>query len=294
MEGEIIHFQTSDYIKLSGILYKAKTNNKKILISTHGMATDCLKYRDEKIAEEIEKIQTDMLVYNNRGKEIISYIKTEKGEKKLGGTAFEDVEESYYDIVGAIEFAKKQGYKEIYLMGHSLGATKTVYTYNKLIDENKKEILENIKGIILLSLVDIPTATRIYLNERFPEILTYAKNMEREKMENILMPEKTFIHPISVKTFLKYARDYQKIDFARYSEKEYNFETLNKIEVPLMMRWGNVNELILQKPEDLCKMLNEKITNTKKDIGYIDGANHSYTNKEQELAESIRKFLEKS
>ena len=71
MEGEIIHFQTSDYIKLSGILYKAKTNNKKILISTHGMATDCLKYRDEKIAEEIEKIQTDMLVYNNRGKEII-------------------------------------------------------------------------------------------------------------------------------------------------------------------------------------------------------------------------------
>lgn len=294
MEGEIIHFQTSDYIKLSGILYKAKTNNKKILISTHGMATDCLKYRDEKIAEEIEKIQTDMLEYNNRGKEIISYIKTEKREKKLGGTAFEDVEESYYDIVGAIEFAKKQGYKEIYLMGHSLGATKTVYTYNKLIDENKKEILENIKGIILLSLVDIPTATRIYLNERFPEMLTYAKNMEREKMENILMPEKTFIHPISVKTFLKYARDYQKIDFARYSEKEYNFETLNKIEVPLMMRWGNINELILQKPEDLCKMLNEKITNTKKDIGYIDGTDHSYTNKEQELAESIRKFLEKS
>ena len=41
-------------------------------------------------------------------------------------------------------------------------------------------------------------------------------------------------------------------------------------------------------------MLNEKITNTKKDIGYIDGTDHSYTNKEQELAESIRKFLEKS
>ena len=107
------------------------------------------------------------------------------------------------------------------------------------------------------------------------------------------MPEKSFIHPISVKTFLKYARDYKNIDFAKYSEKEFKFPELNNIKIPLMMRWGTDREMILQKPEELCNMLKEKINNSKLDIGYINGANHSYKGKEEELAIEIEKFIKK-
>ena len=84
-------------------------------------------------------------------------------------------------------------------MGHSLGSTKIVYTYNKLKEENNIEELNKIKGIILLSLVDIPKAVQIYLRDNFPAMLTYAKNMKKEKMEKELMPEGSFIHPISIK-----------------------------------------------------------------------------------------------
>ena len=192
---------------------------------------------------------------------------------------------------GAIKFALSKGYKEIYLMGHSLGSTKVVYTYNKMLEKNK-DILKHIKAILLLSLVDIPTALRIYLNDRFPETLKYAKDMEKAGMENILMPEKSFIHPVSVKTFLKYARDYQNIDFARYSKKEYDFKELNNIKVPLFMRWGNVRELIMQNAGKLCEFLKTKINNSKLDINYIDGANHSYNGKEEELGSEIQNFLE--
>ena len=79
---------------------------------------------------------------------------------------------------GAINYALSKGYKEIYLMGHSLGSTKVVYTYNKILEKNE-DIIKNIKAVLLLSLVDIPTALRIYLNERFPETLKYAKDMEK-------------------------------------------------------------------------------------------------------------------
>ena len=192
---------------------------------------------------------------------------------------------------GAINYALSKGYKEIYLMGHSLGSTKVVYTDNKILEKNE-DIIKNIKAVLLLSLVDIPTALRIYLNERFPETLKYAKDMEKAGMENILMPEDSFIHPISVKTFLKYTRDYQNIDFAKYSEKGYNFEELNNIEVPLFMRWGNVRELILQDAGELCNFLKTKISNKKLDINYIDGANHSYKGKEEQLGSEIRNFLE--
>lgn len=293
MKAETIHLSTTDGIILDGILYKAEETTKKILISTHGMITNCIKKRDEVIAEEIGKIKIDTLVYNNRGHDIMNFIKTQNGEEIIGGTAYEDVEECTNDIEGAITYCIEKGYKEIYLMGHSLGSTKTVYTYNKLVENNKKTILEKIKGVILLSLIDIPSVLRIYLNARYPELLTYAKNMEREKMENILMPETAFIYPISVKTFLKYARDYQNINFARFSEKQYEFKELNNIKVPLMLRWGNIKEMILQKPEELCNNLKGKILNKQLDIGYIDGGNHNYRGKEEVLAEEIKNFLQK-
>ena len=59
------------------------------------------------------------------------------------------------------------------------------------------------------------------------------------------------------------------------------------------MRWGNINELILQDAQKLCEFLKGKIKNNNLDINYIDGANHSYKGKEEELGEEIKNFLGK-
>lgn len=293
MDIKTTFFKETDGVNLKGIIYKSQGKTQKILISTHGMATNCIKERDEKIAEKVNELNIDFLAFNNRGHDLTNYIKKENKEKKeLAGTSYEEIAECYYDIVGAINYATQNNYSEIYLMGHSLGCTKTIYTYNKLLEENQEEILNKIKGIILLSLVDIPLAIQIYLRDNFPAMVTYAKNMKKEGMENVLMPEESFIHPISVKTFLRYAIDNKDIDFARFSDKNYNYDKLNNIEVPLFMRWGNDGELIIQKANELCNILKEKINNEFLDIGFIDGANHSYTGKEENLANEIKKFIE--
>mgnify|MGYP003469733683 CR=1 FL=1 len=52
-------------------------------------------------------------------------------------------------------------------------------------------------------------------------------------------------------------------------------------------------EMIEQSAEKLVKMMNEKIKNPNKDINYIDGADHGYYNRENELAKQIAEFLEK-
>ena len=85
-----------------------------------------------------------------------------------------------------------------------------------------------------------------------------------------LMPFKCFIHPISVRSYLQYAKDYQAIDFARFDDEDNEFEVLNKIEVPIFMRWGNVNELIKRDAKDLAEFMNGKIHNPNKDISYIE------------------------
>ena len=289
---EKVDFLATDGIELSGILYNGKEKNKKIILSIHGMASNCMKTRDTIIAKNANENNIDYFCFNNRGSEIVKYISKNingKKEKQLAGTAYEDVLESYEDIVGAILKLKELGYKEIYLQGHSLGCTKIVYTYNELLEEKETDILNSIKGVILLSLIDIPMAIKVYTGEKFEKYLKLAEEKEN-KLE--LMPTSSFIHPISVKTFLRYARDNKEIDFARYG-RDNELEKLNNIKAPLFMRWGNDNEMILQKADELVSMVSNLIQNQNKDINYIDGANHSYNEKEEILAKEIIEFVKK-
>ena len=292
---EVIYFLATDVIKLDGLLYTSKNKTEDIILSIHGMGSNCMKKRETTMAKIANENGIDYFCFNNRGSELVKYIRryTEgKREKELGGTSFEDVLEGYEDITGAIIKLKELGYKNIYLQGHSLGCTKIVYTYNELKDE-QDDMVNNIKGIILNSLIDIPRALKVYLRDNFDKYLQYAEEKEKNGSKDEMMPEEAFIHPISVKTFLRYARDYQDINFANFGEDK-ELKKLNNIDVPLFMRWGNVNEMIVQMPEELVDIVNNTMTNPNKDIYYIDGANHSYERKEEELAKQVVAFVEKN
>ena len=290
MQIEIVKFEAKDGVILDGFIRRGENPSKKLLIQMHGMTSNCFKDRERIISTKVQEMGIDTLCFNNRGSDVIRYAKKiVNGEDKsfLAGTAYENIEESYYDIVGAIEYAISIGYKEFYLQGHSLGSTKVVYTYNKMKEENNSN-LTKIKGIILLSLVDIPGTVEMEADKSY---ITYA--LEKEKQGKILemMPMESYTNPMSVKTFLKYTVYNKDIDFARYNSKDDEFEILNKIQVPIFMRWGNVFELIKQDAKELAEFMNKKINNPNKDIDYIDGANHGYNGKEEELAKQIVRFL---
>ena len=290
-----IDFLATDGIGLNGLLYESKEQTETVILAVHGMSSNCFKKRDEVISSKANDAQIDYFCFNNRGSELTRYIRRNidnKQEKILGGTTYEDVLEGYEDIVGAIIKLKELGYKNIYLQGHSLGCTKIVYTYNELLEEEEEELLSNVKGVILLSLIDIPKAIKVYLGDKLDEYLQLAEQKEEKQQSLDLMPKEAFIHPLSVRTFLRYTRDNKEIDFANYGE-DSKFEKLNQIKVPLMMRWGNKNEMILQKADELVKIVNNSIINSNKDIDYIDGADHGYTGKEEELANQIINFIKK-
>ena len=307
MKVELIDFSALDNVQLNGMIYG--TNGNKIIISVNGMSSNCFKKREKIIATEVQKNGYDFLFFNNRGSELVKYVscKTENGNSKfLGGTSYEKPEDGFFDIIGAIRKVIELGYNEVIIQGHSLGCTKVVYTYNKLKEiseknnsneikkDEAKEILNKIKAIILNSLIDIPRALKIFQGESFDKFLKYANEKEESGAIIDIMPTKSFIHPVSVQTYLKYAKYNQNIDFAKYHNIDDEFKVLNNIEVPLFMRWGNNNEMIEQPADILVKMMNEKIKNPKKDINFIDGADHGYHGKELELAKQIVEFLRKN
>ena len=289
---EQIEFLATDGIILDGLLYKSKERTNKVILAVHGMSSNCMKKRDQVISKKANENNIDYFCFNNRESELVKYTRRNiegKKEKFIMGTSFEDVTEGYEDIVGAMIKLKELGYEEIYLQGHSLGCTKIVYSYNELKEE-QDDLINMVKGVILLSLVDIPQTLKFYLRENFNKYLEYAEEQEKQNKPNELMPKESFIHPISVKTFLRYARDNKEIDFAGYG-RDTKLEKLNNIDVPLFMRWGNDNEMILQRAEELVDIVNNILKNENKDIDYIDGANHGYENREEELAEQIIKFI---
>ena len=292
---EKIDFLATDGVNLTGILYEGKIKTSKVILAVHGMTSNCFKKRDDIISKIVNESGINYFCFNNRGSEIVKYnSKNVNGttEKIIGGTAYEDVLEGYEDIVGAILKLKELGYKNIYLQGHSLGCTKIVYTYNELIEEEEKDILDSIKGIILLSLVDIPMTLKIYLGNKYEDYIKIAEEKESAGLNGEMMPKKAFIHPISVKSFLRYAKYNKDIDFARYG-RDNELEKLNNIKIPLFMRWGNDNEMIIQKADELVAMVSNIITNPNKDIDYIDGADHGYHEKEEILAKEILSFINK-
>ena len=289
---EQIEFLATDGIILDGLLYKSKERTNKVILAVHGMSSNCMKKRDQVISKKANENNIDYFCFNNRGSELVKYTRRNiegKKEKFIMGTSFEDVTEGYEDIVGAMIKLKELGYREIYLQGHSLGCTKIVYSYNELKEE-QDDLINMVKGVILLSLVDIPQTLKFYLRENFNKYLEYAEEQEKQNKKNELMPKESFIHPVSVKTFLRYARDNKEIDFAGYG-RDTKLEKLNNIDVPLFMRWGNDNEMLLQRAEELVDIVNNILKNENKDIDYIDGANHGYENREEELAEQIIKFI---
>ena len=293
MKIEKVYFKSIDNLNLIGLLHNPDQNKKvdTVVISVHGITSNCLKYRDDVLAKIFTDIGVAYFAFNNRGHDIINtYDKITDNDMHFYGSGAEKIYDSYYDVKAAIIYMQKLGYEKIILQGHSMGCTKVVYSYNQFIENSDISILDSIVGVVLLSMVDIPTAVKKILGKNYKKVISYFQTLRKKgKGENLVILDPT-TPPVKPNTILNYVEDNKKIDFAKFGDNRSSFKELNNIKVPLFMRWGNINELIWQEPSELVNFMNEKMKKEDKDISYIEGANHNYTGKEEILGEEIIKW----
>lgn len=282
MRQELVRINSTDGIEQPGILYNPNESTNKIVIHVYGLNGN---FYENRFLDILAKTYTDknfaFLTFNNRGRDFITELLKGNDFTVIGGS-LERFKDCVLDIEGIVNWVKEKGYNEIILEGHSYGCNKVLYYYNKKKDEC-------IKKIVLLAPCDIPSEGKKFLTaEEYEKAKQESTKLVNQEKEEELIDFSVMANgKIAAGTYYNDFLPGGENDFIRYSDgKEGKSDVLNNINVPVLVIFGNVDECVLTESIDVVK---EYLNNNIKDcnIQIIEGANHSYANKYEELGNVI-------
>jgi len=272
-------FPSLDGLELLGIF--SARNHKACVIQTHGLASRCYSQSyHAPLASMYDKHGYDYFSFNNRGCEYIKgYSDLETDEKVHLGYTFERFEDCVHDVEGAVRYLETLGYERFILQGHSSGCQKVLTTLH-----NNQNLQERVDHTILLSPCDdIGLAAHWEGKEGWEA----KKAQAWESPDGTILPPSFVFHAyISKETFLSHFGEGTLFDSCHYHDRHRPFEELEDLSMPSLALFGS-DDLIVNK-QDIDEVYDSLALI---DLTYLEGANHSYGGKEQELAAAIDSWL---
>lgn len=276
--------KTRDGISLDGIYVKPKRKSDTALIWIHGLASYFSSGQTliKELSELCQKNGIGYFKFNTRGHDIVV---RGQGKHKLLGTLFEKFEDSVLDIKALAGFAKKLGYKNIILAGHSTGANKATYYLYRTKDRNIKEVL------LIGSLSDIAGEIKRVGKRKFLKNLEVAKKLYKKD------PFSFFISKGFLYTAYRYLGLYtpgKAEDTFPYYNPKANWKALGSIRQPIAVIIGSRDEHLDRSPEKFIEAFRKNAQKTKNFNGFVvKNAGHNFVKKEKELAKIIVGWLKK-
>ncbi len=302
MNLNLVNFESIDGFLLPGLFYEPQEKTKKVALFLHGSVSSIFYNVDllNSLGSALTNHGISFFPFNNRGAHWIRRLtKTTNGikEKVQIGTTFELVKECLFDIDGALEFLRQHGYEEFYLIGHSTGANKIcVYHYYK--PDNP------ISSYVLLAGGD---DTGMYYQqagkERFKELLKEAEQKINDDLGRTLVPKAPFDAVISYQSLYDTINpngDYNVFPFFEYITKTKlsdktlfrHYKSLNK---PTLALYGSEDEYFSEPIDTILTILQQEHSFPELFTGkVIQGSNHSFDGKEQDVAEAVATWLTSS
>ncbi len=298
---QLLKFQTTDNLKLPGLLYQPKHKADKVIIWLHGNGSSSIFYSADRmntIAQHLNQEGIAFFPFNNRG---AHYIKTlnkmndEEDERVTCGMTYELIKDCVHDIDGSINFLKDQGFKTFYLIGHSTGANK-IAVYNFYKPKNEVE-----KYILLAGGDD----TGIYFNElgekRFKTALKLCKTaLEKGRGMKMVPKYLSPYFPMSYQSFYDTINpdgDYNVFPFfeamknTKLSSKEL-FREYKSINKKTLVLYGEFDEFCYgDVPKCMEILKQEAVHKNKFTFQILSESDHSFSEKDKELAQAITSWL---
>ncbi|HZD40639.1 MAG TPA: alpha/beta fold hydrolase, partial [Terriglobales bacterium] len=124
MNTELCTFKTADNERLHGLLFTPEGAPQDLaLLFVHGVAMNFYLPPLSVFGQELTQRGFHSFVINTRGHDWISRA---GNLTKFGGSAYENLEDCLLDLDGALGYLRGRGYRRFVLIGHSLGAIKSI------------------------------------------------------------------------------------------------------------------------------------------------------------------------
>ena len=130
-QAQLVTFAATDGAVLHGALYAAKDlsrNSNSAVLFLHGAGSNFYGSAfSTELVPELTGCGSAVFSINTRGHDLACTFRTKDGARR-GGAAYEIVDECRHDIRGAVDWLAGEGFQNVVLLGHSLGALKAIYS----------------------------------------------------------------------------------------------------------------------------------------------------------------------
>ena len=289
MWAELVKATTSDGVRLDGALH-VPSNERASQVETRGLpeAVVCLHgvgsnfyggTMFEELAPRFLEAGVAVLRVNTRGHDGF-YIAHTTGGPIRQGAAYEKVDQCRYDINAWLTFLTERGYRRIGLLGHSLGAVKSVYS----------QAIEPHPAVSHIVAMSPPRLSyRCFQHDlnsaRFFEAVKTAEQHVQAGQPGALIQVR-FPFPLLI-TAAGYLDKYGPDE--RYNIVEY----VNRLSCPALFTYGQLEvEMGSTAFAGVPDAVRDRLSQPNSDVQVIPDADHNYTNQRPALADVLLRWLD--
>ena len=206
----------------------------------------------------------------------INTVNVHTRQKTSIGSATENFDDMDDDVGAYICWAKENGYRHIILSGHSLGVNKIIHYLSGHPDSGVEHFLFLSPANVEYMVRNVPEDQRAYIREQ-------VKNGNGNKMLPFY-----FMYWLSCTANTAYQWLYDTAIQNVHVEKEKDFSQAEKIKISGAMFIGTLDNFTYGDPREYLKTLNSHMPSREKNqLIFIEGTEHTYRGKNQELADKI-------
>ena len=271
IQTRLCAFRTADKERLHGLLFAPPDSESDLaLIFVHGVAMNFYLPPLATFGQELAKRGFHSFVINTRG---YDWIARAGNLMKFGGSAYENVEDCLLDLDGAFNFLRQHNYRRLVLVGHSLGAIKSIIYQGT---RQRSEVV----GVVSCSAPRQFYSERIARQPGFAEIIAKAENLIAEGKGEELLSVAVGPTP-GIFTARSHVNKYGKDD--RNDCRPY----AGRLGCPLLAIVGSAEPKFFFEyaqemaaaagPNSVCRL--------------VQGANHFYNRHTREIVEIIYQWL---
>ncbi len=292
--AQVVQITTPKRFILNGLWFGPK-RAKTVFIFTHGLAGSMFGEAEKKLAKPLVGPDTAVLLFNNRGHDIISKAygeapRTRKGYKRiLAGSAHEVFTDCVDDLEGVVDFVEKAGAKRIALVGHSTGCQKSIYWASKKGTAHPK-----VKAVVLLAPVSDRAA---YLKElglqKLSKAESVARSLVRAKKSDSLLPREIWPGEADAQRVLSLISNDSEEEIFLYAQPNRMPRTLRKVHIPTLVFWAERDEYAYGPANEIARWF-EKSLKCDHKVVIVPNVGHSFKGGETLVAKEMKQFMRTS